>query len=342
MPAPVQPLDPAPFLAPPPAFAELRDPLYPATDIRLSGGFERGRFHPIGAAALVFVLAFLVYQIVGALVAGVLIVAEASKAGPVPDALVLLSRMADYPGALLLGNAVGQLAGFGAVVWGAARLHTPDRNAYLRLRRPDAAGLGLAVGGLLVGTPFMQWLARLNASWPMPEWVQQLEAGRAELIEQALLHADLSVLFVLMTMAVTPAIFEELLFRGYLHRQVERRLGAAAAIVLVGVFFGAFHLTLSQLVPLAVLGVYLGLCVWATGSLWTAVAVHLANNGLAVLVADYVRRRPELDLAALEAVPIPWYLAILSGGMLALAGYALAQRRRTRLDSAAPFQTPLS
>jgi membrane protease YdiL (CAAX protease family) len=194
--------------------------------------------------------------------------------------------------------------------------------------------VGLAVVGLLAGTPFLHWLAGLNAQLPIPEWMRAMEEGRSALIEQALLHADLSVAFVLATMALTPSLFEELLFRGYLHRQAERALGPAGAIVLVGLFFGAFHLSALQVVPLAVLGVYLGVCVWATGSLWAAVAVHLVNNGLAVLVGDYLGRRPDLDLAALEAVSVPWYLALISAAGLLAAGWALAHRRRARLDNA--------
>lgn len=335
MPDPVLAAPPDPALGAAPAYEVVRDPLYPQQPVVFSGAFERGRFHPLGAAALVFVAAFLVYQLVGALVAAGLIVAEVAGEGA-PDPAAILASMADHPGPLLLGNALGQLVGFGLLVWAAARLHTPDRAAFFRLRRPDGAGVGLAVAGLALGTPFLQWLARVNAQLPVPEWLRQMEEGRSALIEQALLHADLSLAFVLMTMAVTPALFEELLFRGYLHRQVERRLGPAGAVVLVGLFFGAFHLSALQVVPLAVLGVYLGACVWATGSLWTGVAVHLANNGLAVLVGDYVRDRPDLDLSALEAVPIPWYLAFLSAGLLAACAYALVMRRKARL-APSPF-----
>ena len=158
---------------------------------------------------------------------------------------------------------------------------------------------------------------------------------QTDLIETALLGSDLGFVFLFATMALTPAICEELLFRGYFQRQVERRWGVAASIGLVGLVFGLYHLRLTQALPLAALGMYLGYVVWATGSLWTGVLVHALNNGLAVATAMYVRANPNLTVEEVEALPMPWYL--VAAGLLGLAAASvLLARRRAAVTAGRP------
>ena len=98
--------------------------------------------------------------------------------------------------------------------------------------------------------------------------------------------------------------------------------------------FGVFHLRPSQVLPLATLGLYLGFSVWVTGSLWAGVLIHLLNNGLAVIVSDYMKRRPDLDPAALESLAVPWYLALLSAAAVAGIVVLLLRRRDALLAKA--------
>ena len=236
--------------------------------------------------------------------------------------------------ALFGGNAIGQLAGFFLFVLFMAWLHTPDVASYLRVRRIDGAQLGLAGFGLLTLLPLVSWLGQLNAQLPMPEVWRAWDEQQSALLEQVL-GADLNVFYVLLVVALTPAICEELMFRGYLQRQVERRLGILWSIVLVGLVFGLFHLRPTQVLPLATLGMYLGFSVWVTGSLWAGVLIHLLNNGLAVIVSDYVSRNPDVDAVALESLAVPWYLALVSAAVVAGVAVLMLRRRHTLLGDLA-------
>jgi membrane protease YdiL (CAAX protease family) len=305
--------------------------------VPLDGPLERGGFSPLTMAALLLVGALLATNVVGLLAALVAAVAEMRATGAL-DAEAVLARLTENPGAFLILNAIGQWLGFALLAVGVARGHSSRPAAFLRWRAPDAAGLGLAVLGLVALTPVVQWLGGLTETLPVPDWMAEMERSTTEIVERALLGADLGTPFLLLTMALTPAICEELLFRGYLHRQVERRLGAAWAIGLVGVVFGLYHLQPTKALPLAVLGVWLGYVTWATGSLWPAVAVHFLNNALAVVLAGWVTREAGGDLTALEEASVPlWAVALGAAGTLA-AGWALRGRHAAlaAASSAAP------
>lgn len=314
----------------PGAFVVLRDPLPWAQPVRLSGVLERHRFHPLLMALLTFVGGFVIYQIVGTVV---MVAAAMRSAGGAFDVEQVMETVQSDAFALFGGNAVGQLAGFFLFVLFVTWLHTPDVASYLRLRRADAAQFGLAGTGLVVLLPLVSWLGQVNAEIPLPESLRAWDEQQAILLEQVL-GADLNVFYVLLVVALTPAICEEVMFRGYLQRQVERRLGVVWSIVLVGIVFGLFHLRPTQVLPLATLGVYLGFSVWVTGSLWAGVLIHLLNNGLAVVVSDYVNRNPDLDPVALESITVPWYLALLSAAAVAGVAVLLLRRRQAFLAGA--------
>ncbi len=309
-------------VAPPHPVPALRDAVPWAQPARLTGLLERQRFHPLLTALLTFVGGFVVYQLVGTVV---MVAAALGSADGALDVGAIMESLEGNAVALFGGNALGQVAGFLVFVLFVTWLHTPDVAAYLRLRRANGVQLGLSGLGLVVLLPLVAWLGTVNAEIPLPEAWRAWDEQQAALIEQVL-GADINMVLALLFVAVTPALCEELMFRGYLQRQVERSLGVAWSIVLVGLVFGLFHLRPTQVLPLATLGVYLGFSVWVTGSLWAGVLVHLLNNGLAVIVSDVVSRNPDLDPVALDAIAVPWYLAALS--LLAAAAVAVALLRR--------------
>ncbi len=98
----------------------------------------------------------------------------------------------------------------------------------------------------------------------------------------------------LVGIGVAPGIAEELLFRGFVQRGLEARLGPALAIVLAAALFGAFHGELWYALSAGVLGLYLGLAAHLAGSIRAAIACHAANNLLAVAEAA---RWPGLEIA---------------------------------------------
>lgn len=152
----------------------------------------------------------------------------------------------------------------------------------LSLRAPS--GRALVAGLLLVaGATPLGWLL---------VWLQTLVAPPpTEVLEgmQRMLAADSPgrLLWLLLAMALTPAICEEVVFRGVLLGST-RTLSPGRFLLLNGLVFGAFHLSLGtwiRFLPTAWLGIVMAWAVWRTGSLAVGVAMHLANNGAIVLAA---------------------------------------------------------
>jgi membrane protease YdiL (CAAX protease family) len=238
--------------------------------------------------------------------------------------------MATYTRELIVSNGVGQLLGLALPALLLTRLHTSRIDGYLRLRGASVQLLVLAVVGVVGLQPVVQWLAQVNQQLPLPESMQAFEQTQMELI-RSVLESGLGLPFNLLMLSLIPGLCEELLFRGYAQRQFERGAGPVGGILLSGVLFGVYHLRLSQVLPLVLLGCYLAYLTWRTGSLWPAVLVHMAHNALAVGAARAARTHPAYDLQELEQVAIPWY-ALLGGlvivGAVLYVLHPLARRIR--------------
>ncbi len=279
--------------------------------IPLDGWLERHEFGPIFLAIFGLIAAFVLFQLVISPAATVLIF----MAQGIPPAEMLgrfEALIEEHARSLLTANTIGQVLGLAVPAYLLARLHTTRPGAFLRLRRGDGTLVVLAVVGLFALTPAIQWLGTINEQLPLPDFIRQFEQSQMELIERVL-SIDTGLLFNLVVLAITPALCEELLFRGYVQRQLERGAGVVVGILVSGVVFGLYHLRLTQAIPLCVLGVYLAWLVWRTGSLWPAIVVHFINNAMAIAIGAYLSRRDDVEIADIEAMEMPWYLVV--GGL---------------------------
>jgi sodium transport system permease protein len=192
----------------------------------------------------------------------------------------------------------------------AVRRHDPVRTFSLRLPSPRAT-----LGGVLLiaaGTPLAWFLAWLQGQFvPIP--VEYLEAMAEMLTADSIPR----YLWLLLMVAVTPAICEEILFRGAILAGLRNGLPVVVAVVLSGLVFGLFHLspqTGFRILPTAWLGILLAWAVVASGSLPLAVLLHFLNNG-AILTLAAIPVTRELVSSAEEAPP----LILLPAALIVLA-----------------------
>ncbi|PHN07222.1 CPBP family intramembrane glutamic endopeptidase [Flavilitoribacter nigricans] len=157
---------------------------------------------------------------------------------------------------------------------------------YLRLAPPPAIGLvfyGMLI--ILVSFPLSQFTYWLNQQIPLPGWMSNMEDQANETIQALLTMETPGVfLFNLIVIALLPSIGEELLFRGLLQQQLEKRYGRAhLAVWIAALIFSAFHMQFAGFLPRMLLGALLGyLLVW-TRSLWVPIAGHFVFNGSQIL-----------------------------------------------------------
>ena len=153
----------------------------------------------------------------------------------------------------------------------------------LSLRKPaapDLAGAGLLMLGALPLVWTIGWLQTFV--FPVP-W--ELLEGLEDLVTADSVGR---LLWLLLLLAVTPAICEEAVFRGVLLGGT-RTLQPWKMIVLNGVVFGAFHLsfeTIIRFLPTASLGIVIAWAVWRTGSIFVGMGMHFLNNGTIVVLAS--------------------------------------------------------
>ena len=159
---------------------------------------------------------------------------------------------------------------------------------------------------------------------PLPDWAVEWDHNQ-EVALQQVLSGNVSVPLALLLVALTPALCEEVIFRGYFQRNMERSLRPFWAIVITGIAFGAFHLRFGEIVPLSLLGIYLAYIVWVSGSIWPAVLVHLLNNGTAILANAWANNR--VEPIVLDELAMPWYVGIAGLIVCVLLSQAMYQRR---------------
>jgi hypothetical protein len=138
-------------------------------------------------------------------------------------------------------------------------------------------------------------------------------------------HSTVALAAASIFVCVIAPIAEEFFFRGFLFgalRQVRvpvagRDLGVWLAAIITGILFGLAHLgsaSLQYLIPLGFLGFVLCLVRWRTCSLYPCMALHGANNALALGVNQLNWTAPEIvglilaswALIAAITLPLGW------------------------------------
>jgi len=280
----------------------------------LDGPLERSSFPPLLSAFIGLIVAFLLFQGISTVVLILVTIQGGMALSDLVSPEGLSTFLAENADKVIWANTIGQI--FGLLIPGLlfTRMHTTSVRSFLRLRPTSGHALLWSSIGLLGLIPLVHFSAGLFDSLPWPEWVRTLEDGQMALIEQVLTQ-DFSLVFAISMLALTPAICEEVLFRGYIQRQAERSLGAWGGILFSGVIFGFYHLRLTQAIPLSLLGIFMAWLTWQTRSLWPAILVHLINNSFAAVLGK-IAANSETG-TDMEEFTFPWWVIVVAALVLA-------------------------
>ena len=190
-------------------------------------------------------------------------------------------------------------------------VYRKDWKAAAGLRaNPPSGSVSIAALFFVLSLPFVAWLAYLNLQVPLPDWMLRNEEN-TDLLLKGILNMSSVPEFIVafLTVAVTPAIGEELLLRGVVQRRIFRPWfgNPHAAIWAAAILFSAMHLEFAGFAPRMLLGILLGYAYYWTRSLWVPIGLHLLFNGLQVIVAYASGEfNPEAGLAETP----PWWLGV--------------------------------
>jgi len=160
-------------------------------------------------------------------------------------------------------------------------------------------------------------------------WQERLTGVRASLSPeiQRLLRADsaLQLGWIFIALALTPAICEELLFRGFVLGRFLETGQPGQSLMMTSLLFGLFHRNLPALLPTTLAGIMLGFAVWRTGSLYCAIVMHAGINTWAILVVN--TRLGESLPWTREPGNVPTWLLLVSALGVVVAGKQLRSER---------------
>lgn len=210
-------------------------------------------------------------------------------------------------------NTIAQIVTIGGMAFFGVKLHQRIRNKRLFLRLQTGERLipqiGLTIVLFVVGFPIVIFLGWINSFLPTGDFMKGLAEQNAELM-RSLLEVDGGLIFALLFVGITPAICEELLFRGYMLRALEKSTRVVVAILVSSVIFSLFHIDLTGLLPRFFLGALLAYVTWTSNSLYPAMVGHLINNGGLMIAASF---NPEmLTETTTPDSELPWLLIGLS------------------------------
>lgn len=120
----------------------------------------------------------------------------------------------------------------------------------------------------------------------------------------------IGILLFVMQVAILPAIFEELLFRGAMLR-VLSKFGSLTSIIITAFCFGLMHQNLTQGVFAFFMGIVLAFVTIKTKSIIPAMIIHFLNNFTAVIYAIALEMNNNVMMSAITIVIIA--ISILSG-----------------------------
>lgn len=186
---------------------------------------------------------------------------------------------------------------------------------FLRLlKAPSAIHLLLGTLIILSANFFLNYLMDLNALIPLSEGLTDKFQGLQDVTtETQNFFLEFSgpgeFLLVFLTLAVFPAIAEEIYFRGLLIGILRNlKIGAFHVVFISSILFAMMHFQFYYLLPLLFMGAVLGYVFYRTKNLWVSIFMHLLNNGLIVLLT--LSNKTNLTAIDLEGDP-PVYLSVI-------------------------------
>jgi hypothetical protein len=166
--------------------------------------------------------------------------------------------------------------GIAVLVW-SIREYLPLPEGWFRFKLVDKWPLW-GWGGYLAVLPLMIGVSILN------QQLWQGQGGSNPLLQTVLEeHDTLALTMFFLTASIAAPLFEEVLFRGFLLPSLTRYVPVWGAIGLSSLIFATAHLSLSEVLPLTVLGIALGFIYTRSRNLLAPMLLHSTWNSVTMV-----------------------------------------------------------
>jgi len=106
-----------------------------------------------------------------------------------------------------------------------------------------------------------------------------------DIIEEAFPTTWLSFIPWILALGFSAGVCEEILFRGFIQKGLHNYWGPLKAVVVTALLFGVFHLDPWRIPSAVLLGLFAGYLVVRTGSLYSAIVLHMTSNTFGQVLA---------------------------------------------------------
>ncbi len=207
----------------------------------------------------------------------------------------------------LVGTALIPLIGFAVVLASRA-----DIRETVPFKLPPIKMFFSSIG-LFIGTMMLSASINVITSQFIPNYAERNEAIN-EMVR------SMSPFMAIMSVAVAPAVCEELFCRGFLQASVKSLKKPWLIILTVGISFGILHRDLYAFIPTALMGAVFALITYKTESLLIPMLLHFVNNAFSVVAAYALNDTLESSADTLASLSV----SQLAGYVLFYLGIAFA------------------
>jgi membrane protease YdiL (CAAX protease family) len=176
----------------------------------------------------------------------------------------------------------------------------------------------ILIGIVLIGLILSAALSELNAMIPLSKSAEQyFKTKENEYDKEVFAIANMKTaqdyIVSLIIIALLPALFEEMLFRGCLQPvMINITKNAFAGILITGILFSALHGSFYGFLPRLALGLILGYIFYFSKNLWLSIIFHFFNNALGITQMYALSKKGLLTQNAMNDDTLPLYYGLIA------------------------------
>lgn len=159
-------------------------------------------------------------------------------------------------------------------------------------RTPRPSEVVLALVGVFSLEQVMEGYLFFQDKIPLPESLRPFIEQIRKMIEETYrllvqAHSVPELFFVILVVALTPSICEELLFRGLIQKNITLATSKKSGYIFAGIIFGLYHVNPFLIVPLMALGILFGFLMYRSETILVPMLAHFTNNVVSILGTYY-------------------------------------------------------
>ena len=177
-----------------------------------------------------------------------------------------------------------------------AKLIYEDVGTIIRFKIPNIKEVGAFVFGLILLAPLLQsylylqnfLINKLAENFHVVHTIKDMLDSLDKLVNETyseLLRSNsiFEASFIIVVVAVVPAICEETFFRGFVQQSFEFRIKPIWAALITAIFFALYHFNPYGMIALLILGFFFGFAAYRSNSIFIPIILHFTNNLIAIV-----------------------------------------------------------